>query len=146
MATTSRSAACACGVAVETPLGQACNEEAFRHFLTREHNRWRRSGRPFLLVLVRLKHELGTPARMDAAVAEKVFSCLWMTLRTTDQVGWFREGRVIGAMLGDVTDAGLADALRDKVRSSLAAGLPSDMVARLRVRAFQPPMKQRDLR
>jgi hypothetical protein len=97
-------------------------------------------------VLVRLQQQPGTPAGMDAVLAEKVFSCVWMTVRASDQVGWFREGRVIGVLLGDVGDGSMGDSLRDKIRSSLAAGLPSGVVARLNVRAFQPPMKQKHLR
>src|SRR6266571_5373649 len=105
---------CACGVSVESQLGQACNEEAFRYFLAMERNRSRRSGRPFLLVLVRLQQRRGT-ACLDAALAEKVFSCLWLSLRATDQVGWFREGRVVGALLADMSEQPVAGSVCQKV-------------------------------
>jgi hypothetical protein len=137
---------CACGVSVASRLGQACNEEAFRHFLSMERNRWRRSGHPFLLLLVRLKKRQRTTPRMDSIVAEKVFACLWLTLRATDQVGWFREGLVIGALLDDVCDNNVLGAVCEKVRGSLHAGLPPDIVARLVVRAFWLPSDRRALR
>jgi hypothetical protein len=136
---------CACGVWVESRLGQACNEEAFRHFLTMERNRWRRSGRGFVLIVVRLKARSGTIANLDTIVAGKVFASLWQTLRATDQVGWFREGRVIGALLGDAGDGNRA-ALYDKVRRALESALPPDLAAGLRIRAFRIPSDRKHLR
>jgi hypothetical protein len=129
---------CGCGVWVQSRLGQACNEEAFRHFLSMERNRWRRSGRAFVLIVIRLRQAEGTITGIEAAIAGKMFPSLWQTLRSTDQVGWFREGRAIGALLGDACNGNPA-ALCEKLRSSLNSALPPDLGAGLYIRAFRVP-------
>ena len=136
---------CACGVWVRGRLGQACNEEAFRHFLTMERNRWRRSGRGFVLIVVRVKQQEGRIADLDAIVAGKMFASLWQTLRGTDQVGWFREPRVVGALLGAACQDNLAT-LCEKVRRSIESALPPDLAARLYIRGFQIPSNRKSLR
>jgi hypothetical protein len=139
---------CSCGVALESRLGQACNEEAFRHFLAIERKRSRRSGRPFLLLLVELKKRRRFAGRVDAVVAAKLFACLWLSLRESDVVGWFREGRVAGALLTQHGEAGatnIADLVCDKVRRSLQDSLPSELVRHLDVRAFRLPSRRKDL-
>jgi len=126
-------------VSVQSRLGQACNEEAFRHFLTLERNRWRRSGRGFLLLVVRLKQRDGTMAAIEAVNAQKLFAALWRTLRATDQVGWLRDGRAVGALLPDVCDSAAAPDLCDKVRCAFLAALPAAVGARLYIRTFRFP-------
>ena len=145
---TSEPIRCSCGVALESRLGQACNEEAFRHFLAIERKRSRRSGRPFLLLLVGLKKRRRFAGRVDAAVAAKLFACLWLSLRESDVVGWFREGRVAGALLtqpGEAAATDVADLVCEKVRRSLQASLPCEFVRRLDVRAFRLPSSRKDL-
>jgi hypothetical protein len=138
---TAKSSHCSCDLALRHQLGQACNEEAFRHFLAVERKRSRRSGRAFLLLLLRFNQDRPMAARMDSAVAERLFACLWLCLRETDQVGWFREGRVAGALLTDVSDANIAPAVCEKIRRSFRSTLPPDMVARLIVRVFRLPRR-----
>ena len=142
------SSRCSCGVALESRLGQACNEEAFRHFLAIERKRSRRSGRPFLLLLVGLKKRRRFASRVDAAVAAKLFACLWLSLRESDVVGWFREGRVAGALLahpGEAAVTNIADLVCGKVRRSLQESLPSELVRHLEVRVFRLPSRRKDL-
>jgi hypothetical protein len=139
---------CSCGVALESRLGQACNEEAFRHFLAIERKRSQRSGRTFLLLLVRRKKQRGTIGPIDSAVTAKLFACLWLCLRETDLVGWFREGRVAGALLSQaagVSGTNVADLVVEKVRRSLHESLPSDFVRCLDVRAFRLPSSRKGL-
>jgi hypothetical protein len=135
------SKSCSCDVALKHQLGEACNEEAFRHFLAMERKRSRRSGRAFFVLLVRATRRGGVGARLDPVVVEKLFACLWLCLRATDQVGWFCEGRVAGALLADVSDANIATAVCEKVRGALHAGLPADISSRLAVRAFRFPSR-----
>jgi hypothetical protein len=122
---------------METPLGQAYNEEAFRYFLAVERKLSERSPRPFLLLRVDLPTGAGTHGDINPAVAAQLFSGLWRCLRETDVIGWLREGRVAGAILTPVADpsaASVARLIHDKVRGTLCASLPSDTAARLRVR------------
>jgi hypothetical protein len=138
---TAQSLRCSCDVALESGLGQACNEEAFRHFLAVERKRARRSGRSCLLLLVRVKSRRRMPARLDSNIAERLFACLWVSLRETDQVGWFRDGRIAGALLAGFAGESAAGLVCEKVRGSLHASLPPDVVRRLDVRAFRLPSR-----
>src|SRR5712691_8453217 len=87
------------GVALDSQLGQAYDEEAFLYFLAMERKRSERSGSPFLLVLVDLKEEPGASVRIARAVSARIFSCLWLCLRESDVAVWYREARVAGAVL-----------------------------------------------
>jgi hypothetical protein len=135
------------GVALESSLGQACTEEAFRHFLSIEAKRSRRSGRPFHLLLVRVRTRAtakggGTRLDIDPEMAAKLFACLWLSLRETDLVGWFRDSRVAGALLTHMADAparNVGELICEKVRKSLRESLPSDFVQHLDVRAVRLP-------
>ncbi len=145
---TADSGRCSCGVALQSQLGQACNEEAFRHFLAIERKRSRRSGRPFLLLLVGLKKRRGMTGRIDSVVAAQLFACLWLSLRESDVVGWFREGRMAGALLlqaGETPGTDITDLVCGKIRRSLQESLPADVVRRLDVRAFRLPSRRKDL-
>src|SRR5439155_1189318 len=66
-----------------------------------------RSGRAFLLVLVYLKGKAGAGARIDTTLAAPLFGRLWRCFRESDFIGWYREGRVAGAVLTELRkDAG----------------------------------------
>ena len=123
----------------------AYGEEAFRYLLGLERKRAGRSGRPFLLLLVDLKKTLDDP-EMGADAANWVFSGLAASLRDTDFVGWYREGRVAGAVLAQLSDAGdsdIAQIVRDRVQEKLLAHVPASIAHRLQTRVFQLPRKCR---
>lgn len=131
---------CSCGVVLEGRLGQAYNEQAFRYFLAIERKRSERSGRPLLLLLVDLKEQSGRSVRMDPMVALKLFSGLWLCLRETDFVGWYREERVAGAVLTELREGSRTEVSRlvsQRVSGVLRECLPSDVARRLRVHAYQ---------
>jgi len=137
---------CPCGVALEGRLGQAYNEQTFLYFLAIERKRSERSGRPFLLLLVDLKVQEGASARLESMVAPKLFSALWLCLRETDCVGWYREERVAGAVLtglGDEPPSEVCRLVGQRVSGVLSEGLPSNVTRRLRVRVYQQPERER---
>jgi hypothetical protein len=128
------------GVALETRLGQAYNEEAFRYFLTIERKRAARAQRPVLLLLLHLRQVPEPGLEIDQPLAAKLFSSLWVCLRESDIVGWFSEGRVIGAVLTPVEDRlehNATSLIRERVASLLADGLSLDVARRVRVRVYQ---------
>lgn len=134
------------GVALEGPLTQAYSEQAFRYLLTIERTRFERSGCPFLLLLVDLKEQDGTPARVDSTVASNIFSNLWLCLRETDCVGWYREERVAGAVLTELGNGRPMEVSRligQRVSEMLCECLPSDVSRRLRVRIYRQPELER---
>jgi hypothetical protein len=128
-------------VVLKGRLGQAYNEDAFRYFLDIERKRSARLDRPFLLALVGLKDDRAQPgARIDRALAARLFSNLWLCLRETDVVGWYREDRVAGAVLTQVVDGtgpDLSQSIRQRVIRIVSAGLPSDAARRLQVHVYQ---------
>ena len=131
---------CLCGLAL-TGHGDAYNEEAFHYLLAVERKRFEHSSRPFVLLLVDLEQRSGQSDRMDPIVGARVFAGLAHSLRDTDVVGWYREGRVVGAVLTHLGDASVADVSRqmaERVTQTLGDGLPDEIARRLKVRLYQP--------
>ena len=143
--TPKEAALCSCDVTIESRSGQAYNEPAFGYFLEIERKRSERSNRPFLLLLVDVKKEPGEPEKnlsLDPALATKLFSGLWACLRETDFVGWYRDGRVAGAVLTQPADMPRTDVSGEvgpRIRRLLCEGLPTDVARRLQVRVYQLP-------
>ncbi len=133
-------------VALESRLGHAYNEQAFRYLLAIERKRSERSGCPFLLLLIDLKEQEGASARLDSMMASNLFSNLWPCLRETDFVGWYYKERVAGAVLSEFGDRRPTEDSRligQRVSARLYERLPSDVAHRLRVRIYQHPELER---
>ena len=137
---------CLSGVALEGRLGHAYNEEAFRYLLAIERKRSERSDRPFLLLLIDLKEQDGTSARLDSMAASNLFSNLWLCLRETDFVGWYHKERVAGAVLTELRNGRameVSSLIGKRVSERLCERLPSEVARRLRVRIYQHPERDR---
>jgi hypothetical protein len=127
---------CACDHAGPGP---ACNEEAFRYFLAIERKRAARSGRPLLLLFVNVK---GGTARIGEAVSSRLLAAMAQCLRETDVVGWYREGRIAGAVLmqgADTQGAVTSHQVRERVERALVRRLRRVDSASLLVRVFRLP-------
>jgi len=128
------------GVALEGRFGQAYNEQAFRYFLQLERKRAARAKRPVLLLLMSLK-KTASSTRIDPALASRLFYCLWGCLRETDVIGWYREDRVVGAVLTNLDGECRSDVtatVRQRIDAAVAARLvQSDVARHLRVRVYQ---------
>jgi hypothetical protein len=130
------------GLAQEGRLGQAYNEQAFQYFLEIERKRAQRSGRPFLLLLADLKNQSGKSTLVGRPLASQLFAALWLCLRDTDFVGWYRENRVAGAVLtqrAELRDVDVSQQILTRITRVLIEQLPRDVAARLQVRIYQPP-------
>jgi hypothetical protein len=126
------------GFALQDGPGPAYNEEAFQYFLEIEQKRSELSNRPFLLMLV----DFNKHPRIDAVTAGKLFSVLSLCLRDTDFIGWYREGRVAGAVLtqhGEADGDDLSDVVRQRIGGALRQRLPSDLARQLQARVYQIP-------
>jgi hypothetical protein len=133
------------GLAPECPLRQAYNEEAFRYFLEIERKRSELSDRPFMLLLIDVKKNRRSLGIDE--VAAKIFSALSRCLRETDFIGWYREGRVVGAVLTQHADAAgndLPDVVGRRIGGALRNGLPPEQADRLHVRVYQVPSQVKD--
>jgi hypothetical protein len=132
---------CSCRLA-GTQNGQAYNEEAFRYFLEIERKRSEVLRRPFLLLLVDLKKGRGVSSRISSQLSARLFSQLALCLRDTDFVGWYRDGRVAGAVLTqrpDMPEARVSKRVAQRVKEALRGQLDAELSDRLQVRVYQIP-------
>jgi hypothetical protein len=116
--------------------GQAYNEAAFRHFLAIERRRAEASMQSVLLVLVMIGRDAAGTSVRDATAAA-IFRGLGESVREVDFVGWFREGRVAGAVLAQGTPASTEQArqlMADRVIRTLRKRLRPLLSKQLRVR------------
>lgn len=123
-------------------LRVAYGEEAFGYLLSIEQARSERSGRTFFLLLVDVTEPSGASARIDPTIAERLFVRLQSCLRETDFVGWYREGRVAGAVLTESRSRLRADVdllVGERVRDALCECFPAHVAGRLRVCVHQYP-------
>jgi hypothetical protein len=117
-------------------------EETFRFFLDIERKRAEVSGRPFLLLLVDLKNESEPGSTVDQEPARLMSSALSACVRETDFVGWYRAGRVLGAVLtqhADVELANMTETVTERIGGALRATLPLALADRIQLRAYQLP-------
>ena len=77
----------------------AYNQEAFRYLLESESKRSERSGHFCQILLVYWTDAQGRIVPMDSHVAKTVMAELPRSLRETDYIGWYRDGRIVGAVL-----------------------------------------------
>jgi hypothetical protein len=130
------------GLAHDGTCPVAYNEDAFRYFLDMERRRAEVSGRPLLLLLVDFKKQDHGDRPMPSATADRLFVALAACLRDTDFVGWYHEGRVIGAVLTQdtaSTDTAVVDMVARRVTEELNASLPASVSMRGHVRIYHLP-------
>jgi hypothetical protein len=131
---------CSCGVALESSLGKAYNEEAFRYFLAVEQKRTEVSLGCSLLVLVNAKEKSVIDGRLSPGMAAKIFTAMWRSFREIDYIGWFRQGRVAGAVLilgADSLLPSVVHLIDHRITLALREQVPSNMCLSLRVRVLQ---------
>jgi hypothetical protein len=116
--------------------GQAYNEAAFRYFLDADRRRVDRSERSIVLVLVSVRREPGRSAHLNAAAASALFAGLAASVREVDFVGWYREGRLAGAVLPQPPGAPreLRDVIAKRILTSLGKFMPAEDARHLHVR------------
>src|SRR5262245_11318032 len=107
---------------------RAYNETAFRHFLAIERRRAERSMRPLLLVLATLRPRPGREATLTDETSAALFDGLGASIREVDFAGWFRDGRVAGAVLaqGGQPSEAAQYFLSQRVSRALQSRLPAD--------------------
>src|SRR5882762_8648309 len=75
------------------------NEQAFQSLLFTEPKRSERSGRSFKIVRIYLIDVQGLIVQMNRDVVDTVVKALLRSLRETDYIGWYLEGRIVGGVL-----------------------------------------------
>lgn len=130
------------GIAIEHRSGQAYSEEVFRYLLDVELKRAVRSQRTFLLMTIEARGRFDKRVRVDSALASRLFSRLWLALRESDFVGWYREGLVVGALLtrpAETPSAGFSDGVRRRMVEMLSQGLWFGPVRGFRLHVWELP-------
>ncbi len=94
------------------------HEEAFRYLLEAESKRSKRSGHGYHLLLVYHTDVHGAVMPMDSDAASRIIDALARSLRETDYIGWYREGRIAGGVLTVVGQDSVGD-VRDRVHRRL---------------------------
>ena len=132
------SGTCTCGIAHSAGV---YNEEAFHYLMAIEYKRFGRSKRPFVLALIEEATAAPEPPRMGPAVSTTVLAALAHALRETDVIGWYREGRVVGALLTHLGNRPLDEVSRlmsGKITQALNEGVSGRSADRLAVKIYQP--------
>jgi hypothetical protein len=125
---------------LDCPKGMACDEDAFQYLLDLERARAGRSNHPVQLLFATIESAPGKPAAIPAPSAARLFQGMRKSLRETDVVGWYRQGRVAGAVLTARPDAqapGMSGLIEQRVEDGLRQGLPAKVARGLRVRVVQ---------
>ena len=136
---------CSCGFALAGHEA-AYNEEAFCFLLDIERRRFEASAEPFVLLLIDHRDRRRTGTGIAGALGARVFTSLTRSLRDTDVIGWYRQGRIVGAVLTHLGDAPVVDVSRqmaDRVSRAFVTDLPNELARQLRVRVYQPQARQR---
>ena len=117
--------------------GQIYNEAAFRHFLAVDRSRAERFARTFLLVLVTIRQHAGAPLPPPTSAA--LFRGLGESIRDVDFAGWFRQGRVAGAVLAQdvITSESAQSVVAQRIGDALQKQLPADLAPWVRVRVIR---------
>ena len=118
----------------------AYNQEAFRYLLESEKKRSERSGYFCQILLVYWTDAQGRIMQMDSHVAMTVMAALSRSLRETDYIGWYRDGRIVGAVLTVLVQesmAQVANHLQKRLVEILRAELGVEETSRLKIRVCQ---------
>jgi hypothetical protein len=78
------------------------SEDEFHRMISIEQRRAERSGKSFLLMLVKVKDH-AIVRNNPLIVNEKVLSALSPITRETDVIGWYSEGTIVGLLFTEIT-------------------------------------------
>jgi len=126
--------------ALECPPGTEYDEETFTYLLGMERARAERTNRRVRLLLASFEPVSGEAVPISAPSAKRIFAGLRQLLRDTDIVGWYRQDRIIGAVLcarADAAEEETSQAIGQRVGEGLRKRLPAKAAPGLRVRVTQ---------
>lgn len=118
----------------------AYNQEVFRYLLESESKRSERSGFFCRILLVYWTDAQGRDVQMNSYAAKTVMAALSRSLRDTDYIGWYREGRIAGAVLTVLVQESMAQVashLQKRLVEILRAELGVNETSLLQIRVCQ---------
>jgi len=116
------------------------SQEAFRSLLESESKRSERSGRFCQILLVYWTDAQGGIVQMDSNVAKTVIAASSRSLRETDYIGWYRDGRIVGAVLTVLAQELMPQVsthLQPRLAENIRAKLGAEEISRLRIQVCQ---------
>lgn len=125
---------------LEGAEGAEYDEDVFQYLLSVEQSRASHASRPLRLLFATLEPVPGKPVPIPPRSASKLFDGLRTSLRETDVMGWYRQGRVAGAVLTAKEDPvadGMPNAIERRVGDRVRHQLPAKVARSLRVRVIQ---------
>ena len=119
--------------------GHAYGEAAFRYLLDADRKRVERSQRAIILLLVSLRQSPGRSMQLNDATGAALLNGLAASIREVDFAGWFREGRVLGAVLPQPAgaDRQRRAEFAQRIITALMRALPAEVAPKLHVRVIQ---------
>ena len=115
-------------------------EEAFRYLLASESKRSVRSGYSFNIFLVYSIDKRGLVVHMDRDVVDTVVEALFRTVRDTDYIGWYLDGRIVGGVLtvqGQDSEVEASSRIQQRLMEIFRAEVSVEKNGRLRIRICQ---------
>ena len=116
------------------------NEQAFRRLLFSESKRSELSGYSFNILLIYSTDKQGLIVQMDRHVVDIVVKALCRSLRETDYIGWYLEGRMVGGVLtvlGQDSAVEVSGRIRQCLMDILRVELRVEENSRLQIRVCQ---------
>ena len=116
------------------------NEQAFRYLLSSESKRSERSGHSFTILLIYSTDKQVLILQMNRDVADTVVKALSRSLRDTDYIGWYREGRIVGGVLivlAQDSTKEVSGRLQQRVMDIVQAGVSAEENSRMQIRVCQ---------
>ena len=115
-------------------------QEVFRYLLESESKRSERSGRFCRILLMYWTDAQGRIVPMDSHFAKSVMAASSRSLRETDYIGWYRDGRIVGAVLTVLVQESMAQVashLQKRLAEVLQSELSIEDSRRLQIRVCQ---------
>lgn len=122
-----------------TSFSQGCvyNQDVFRHLLASESKRSERSGHLCQILLAYWVDAEGKVVPMDSRLATVVIAALFRSLRETDYIGWYSDGRIVGAVLTVLAYESMVQVvtqLQPRLLETLRGELGDEVMAGLQIR------------
>jgi hypothetical protein len=121
-------------------LARVYNEQTFRRLIFSESKRSERSGRSFKILLIYSTDKQGLIVQMDRGVVDSVVKALFSTLRETDYIGWYLDGRMVGGVLtvlGQDSAVEVSGRIQQRLMDILRVELRVEENSRLQIRVCQ---------
>ncbi len=121
-------------------VGPMYNEEAFRYLLASEAKRSVRSEYSFNILLIYFIDKQGLIVHMERDVVDTVVEALFRTVRETDYIGWYLDGRIVGGVLtvlGQDSEVEVSTRIQQRLMDIIRTEVSAEKSGHLQIRICQ---------